>query len=102
MVGEDIEYLYLLLHSKAITYLFKTFYAGGGLGERGYRYKKKFLERLPIPKFSTLSAESQKVIEELYQGKPSFDYPPLSRLLYQLYNFSEEEALYIESGGCWK
>ncbi|WP_172917030.1 TaqI-like C-terminal specificity domain-containing protein [Capnocytophaga canis] len=50
MTGNDLEYLYHLLHSKIITYFFKTFYAGGGLGKDGYRYKKAFLEKLPIPK----------------------------------------------------
>ena len=50
MAGEHLEYLCHLLHSKTITYFFKTFYAGGGLGGDGYRYKKAFLERLPIPK----------------------------------------------------
>ena len=50
MTGEHLEYLYHLLHSKTATYFFKTFYAGGGLGETGYRYKKAFLENLPVPK----------------------------------------------------
>ncbi|WP_237022023.1 Eco57I restriction-modification methylase domain-containing protein [Helicobacter cinaedi] len=46
----SLHYLLGILHSKLITYAFKEFYAGGGLGESGYRYKKAFLERLPIPK----------------------------------------------------
>ena len=29
--------------------LYKKFYSGGGLGGRGLRFKKEFLERLPIP-----------------------------------------------------
>ena len=31
-------------------YIFKNYYAGGGLGEKGIRYKKAFLNNLPIPK----------------------------------------------------
>ena len=50
MTGNDLEYLYGILHSKLFTYFFKTFYSGGGLGEKGIRYKKVFLEKLPIPK----------------------------------------------------
>lgn len=50
MTGDDLEYLYHLLQSKPVTYFFKTFYSGGGLGNEGYRYKKMFLEKLPVPK----------------------------------------------------
>ena len=53
MTGSNLDYLYNLLHSKIITYFFKTFYAGGGLGVDGYRYKKAFLERLPIPQIKS-------------------------------------------------
>ncbi|MGL2449598.1 DUF7149 domain-containing protein [Helicobacter pylori] len=49
LTGEHLRYLLGMLHSKLITFAFKTFYAGGGLGESGYRYKKAFIERLPIP-----------------------------------------------------
>ncbi|SUP95248.1 TaqI-like C-terminal specificity domain [Weeksella virosa] len=49
MTGEHLEYLYHLLNSKTATYFFKTFYAGGSLGNEGFRYKKAFLEKLPIP-----------------------------------------------------
>ena len=48
MTGNHLEYLCKLLHTKVITYFFRSFYAGGGLGEKGYRYKKAFLEKLPI------------------------------------------------------
>lgn len=61
MTGKNIEYLYKLFHTKAITFFFKTFYAGGGLGENGYRYKKAFLENLPIPKFSNTDLQQMKI-----------------------------------------
>ena len=49
ITGKDIKYLISNLNSKPVTYFFKTFYAGGGLGEKGFRYKKAFLINLPIP-----------------------------------------------------
>ena len=52
ITGENLEYLIQMLHSNIVTYFFKTFYAGGGLGESGIRYKKAFLENLPIPKLT--------------------------------------------------
>ena len=80
MVGEYLEYLYDVLHSKIATYIFKTFYAGGGLGNGGYRYKKAFLELLPIP-------------------KPNADFVQydIEAELAKLYSLSEEEIVYIVS-----
>ena len=69
MSGDNLEYLYNVLHTNAVTYFFKTFYAGGGLGNDGFRYKKAFLEKLPIPKpIGTYNKETiEKEILELYQ-----------------------------------
>ncbi|MFQ3574493.1 MAG: TaqI-like C-terminal specificity domain-containing protein, partial [Thermodesulfovibrionales bacterium] len=50
MTGKYLKYLIAILNSKPVTFFFKQFYAGGGLGEEGYRYKKAFLEQLPITK----------------------------------------------------
>jgi len=80
MVGENLEYLYDVLHSKIATYLFKTFYAGGGLGNDGYRYKKAFLELLPIPKPMRKYERSE------------IDYE-----LAKLYQFTDEEIKAISS-----
>ena len=81
MTGENLEYLYHLLHSKTITYFFKTFYAGGGLGGDGYRYKKVFLEKLPIPKPILPISLEENTIENS---------------IYKLYGFSEEEIKFIK------
>ena len=68
MTGEGLENLYHAFHTNIVTYIFKRFYAGGGLGEEGYRYKKAFFEKLPIPKecisndFNKTTAE-QKLIK---------------------------------------
>jgi hypothetical protein len=69
MTGENLEFLYHAFHTKAVTYFFKTFYAGGGLGEEGFRYKKKFLENLPVPKnFSEFDLNDKELsICKLYQ-----------------------------------
>lgn len=49
ITGDNLEYLVQILNSELVAYIFKKFYAGGGLGDTGYRYKKVFLENLPIP-----------------------------------------------------
>ena len=80
MVGEYLEYLYDVLHSKIATYIFKTFYAGGGLGNEGYRYKKAFLELMPIPK-PLRKYERSEIEHELAK----------------LYHFADEEINAISS-----
>lgn len=101
----SLHYLLGILHSKLITYAFKEFYAGGGLGESGYRYKKAFLERLPIPKVdSKTEAEFIQIVQEILEKKKvdsTIDTPTLEskldNLVYQLYNLSDDEVAIIEN-----
>ncbi|NHB35317.1 class I SAM-dependent DNA methyltransferase [Helicobacter pylori] len=109
LTGEHLRYLLGMLHSKLITFAFKTFYAGGGLGESGYRYKKAFIERLPIPKITEKNQElADKItalVEQILQAKakdPKANTQRLEKeidaLVYQLYNLTDEEIKIIENG----
>ncbi len=109
LTGEHLRYLLGMLHSKLITFAFKTFYAGGGLGESGYRYKKAFIERLPIPQITEKNQElAQKITdyaEQILQAKakdPKANTQELEKeidaLVYQLYNLTDEEIKIIEDG----
>ncbi|WP_187881457.1 class I SAM-dependent DNA methyltransferase [Helicobacter pylori] len=109
LTGEHLHYLLGMLHSKLITFAFKTFYAGGGLGESGYRYKKAFIERLPIPKITTKNQELADKItdyaEQILQAKakdPKANTQKLEKeidaLVYQLYHLTDEEIKIIENG----
>ncbi|MCQ2635232.1 class I SAM-dependent DNA methyltransferase [Helicobacter pylori] len=109
LTGEHLRYLLGMLHSKLITFAFKTFYAGGGLGESGYRYKKAFIERLPIPKITEKNQElAQKITDgakqilELKEKDPKANTQRLEKeidaLVYQLYNLTDEEIKIIENG----
>ncbi|NHB45062.1 class I SAM-dependent DNA methyltransferase [Helicobacter pylori] len=109
LTGEHLRYLLGMLHSKLITFAFKTFYAGGGLGESGYRYKKAFIERLPIPKITTKNQELADKItdcaERILQSKakdPKANTQELEKeidaLVYQLYHLTDEEIKTIEDG----
>lgn len=109
LTGEHLRYLLGMLHSKLITFAFKTFYAGGGLGESGYRYKKAFIERLPIPK---ITPENQKLARKITDGAeailkvkekdPKANTQGLEKeidaLVYRLYNLTDEEIKIIEDG----
>ena len=82
MTGKDIQYLYHAFHTQIMTYIFKRFYAGGGLGEEGYRYKKAFFEKLPIPKACISN---------------SFDKLSAEEFLIKIFKFTEAEIKFIES-----
>ncbi|WP_414600443.1 TaqI-like C-terminal specificity domain-containing protein [Helicobacter pylori] len=109
LTGEHLRYLLGMLHSKLITFAFKTFYAGGGLGESGYRYKKAFIERLPIPQITPQNQElarkitdCAKAILEAKEKDPKANTQELEKeidaLVYQLYNLTDEEIKTIEEG----
>ncbi|WQU89463.1 class I SAM-dependent DNA methyltransferase [Helicobacter pylori] len=109
LTGEHLHYLLGMLHSQLVTFAFKTFYAGGGLGESGYRYKKAFIERLPIPQITQKNQElAQKITdctERILKSKekdPKANTQELEKeidaLVYQLYNLTDEEIKIIEDG----
>ncbi|PUD75283.1 type IIG restriction enzyme/methyltransferase [Helicobacter pylori] len=109
LTGEHLRYLLGMLHSKLITFAFKTFYAGGGLGESGYRYKKAFIERLPIPKITEKNQEladkitdGAEAILALKEKDPKANTQKLEKeidaLVYQLYHLTDEEIKTIEYG----
>ncbi|WQW55138.1 class I SAM-dependent DNA methyltransferase [Helicobacter pylori] len=109
LTGEHLRYLLGMLHSKLITFAFKTFYAGGGLGESGYRYKKAFIERLPIPQITEKNQEladkitdCAKQILALKEKDPKANTQELEKeidaLVYQLYHLTDEEIKIIENG----
>ncbi|UOS56568.1 class I SAM-dependent DNA methyltransferase [Helicobacter pylori] len=109
LTGEHLHYLLGMLHSKLITFAFKTFYAGGRLGESGYRYKKAFIERLPIPqitpqnqKLADKITDCAKAILEAKEKDPKANTQELEKeidaLVYQLYHLTDAEIKIIEEG----
>jgi adenine-specific DNA-methyltransferase len=53
-----LKFLTAILNSKAAGYFYATYYCGGSLGHNGLRYKKEFLQKLPVPDLN------QKIIEQ--------------------------------------
>jgi type II restriction/modification system DNA methylase subunit YeeA len=108
MTGENIKYICGLLNSKPVAFFFKKYYAGGGLGEKGYRYKKAFLENLPIPSTNDdnepIVTQIETLVAEILTAKkqyPQTDTKQLERqidqLVYQLYDLTEDEIAIIEN-----
>ncbi len=124
MTGSNLKYLLGILNSKPGAYFFKTFYAGGGLGEKGYRYKKIFLEKLPIPlvnpkikfivskidnlvdkmlslnknlnQISDKKANERTKIEEKIKEEIERTDKKIDELIYKIYNITDKEKEIIE------
>ncbi|EAJ0126991.1 class I SAM-dependent DNA methyltransferase [Campylobacter coli] len=108
LTGENLKYLIAFLNNDFVAFIFKTFYAGGNLGENGFRYKKAFLEKLPIPK---INSKNQKIADELInlvdeilkvkeQDKNANTQElenKINSLVYKLYNLNEEEIKIIKN-----
>ncbi|MEP0860503.1 MAG: class I SAM-dependent DNA methyltransferase, partial [Ignavibacterium sp.] len=107
MTGKNLKYICGLLNSNPITFFFKKWYAGGGLGEEGYRYKKAFIEDLPFP---TITPDNQSIVEKIEtfvdkilsakkqnpQADTSVWEKEIDNLVYQLYELTPEEIEIIE------
>ena len=83
MTGESLKYLLALLNSRPVTHFYKKFYAGGDLRGGTFRYKKAFLENLPIPKVSKeleapfeVLAEYILFLNKLGEKEPINEYVP--------------------------
>ncbi|MCC5945637.1 MAG: class I SAM-dependent DNA methyltransferase [Bernardetiaceae bacterium] len=106
MTGENLKYLIAMLNSNFITWAFKKFYAGGGLGEKGFRYKKAFLAELPIPQISEVEqqpfVEKVDAILERKRRDAAADTSDLEAqidaMVYQLYGLSKAEIQIVEGG----
>lgn len=107
IVGENLKYLTAMLNSKLLSWTFKNFYAGGGLGASGFRYKKVFLEKLPIVKPTNKNQEYTKKIESLVNkilakkkadinADISNETNKIDNLVYELYQLTDEEIKIIE------
>ncbi|HEC1748132.1 Eco57I restriction-modification methylase domain-containing protein [Campylobacter sp. IFREMER_LSEM_CL1846] len=107
LTGENLKYLIAFLNNDFVAFMFKMFYAGGNLGENGFRYKKAFLERLPIPKINSknekLANELISLVDEILNLKEQdknantkTQEDKINSIVYKLYNLNEEEIKIIE------
>ncbi|EAL2830497.1 class I SAM-dependent DNA methyltransferase [Campylobacter lari] len=108
LTGENLKYLIAFLNNDFVAFIFKTFYAGGNLGKNGFRYKKAFLERLPIPKINSknekLANELISLVDEILNLKEQdknantkAQEDKINSIVYKLYNLTEEEIKIIEN-----
>ena len=111
MTGEYLKYLIAILNSKPAAFFFKHFYAGGGLGESGYRYKKAFLNQLPIPQISeskqkpfidlvdqilAIAKDEDYFANPAKQAKVKEYERQIDQMVYELYGLTPEEIGVVE------
>lgn len=105
LTGKYLKLLIGILHSVAFTFFFKNFYSGGQLGKSGYRYKKVFLEKTPIPLPNNKNHELIQRIEDIVNTiltnrqkskDTSTEETEINKLVYQLYGLTDEEVDFIE------
>ncbi|MGB4665385.1 MAG: TaqI-like C-terminal specificity domain-containing protein, partial [Bacteroidales bacterium] len=107
MTGKHIKYICGLLNSKSLSYFFKTYYAGGGLGKEGYRYKKAFIEKLPIPPITpsnqSIVSQIESLVDNILSAKKENHAADTSEwekeidsLVYKLYDLTDEEIAIVE------
>ena len=106
MTGKNLKYLIAILNSKTFTFLFKNFYSGGFLGNKGYRYKKVYLEKVPIPvpdkKNLNLIEKNVKDIIKFHLKKDSQNLIKIKesennieKLVQNIYQLTSEEIILI-------
>lgn len=105
LTGENLKYLNGVLCSKAVEYYLKTELRT--LGKTSIQYSKQYMEKLPIPEITEDNQETADKIETLVneiiilketdnEADISTQQSEIDKLVYQLYNLTNEEIEMIE------
>ncbi|MEI7787196.1 MAG: Eco57I restriction-modification methylase domain-containing protein [Chlorobiaceae bacterium] len=97
LTGENTRYLTALLNSQLLTFVFRAFYAGGDLRGDTFRYKKVFLQNLPVIKSTGQVTSLLELLVDYVQTtkvkkqnlQSAFFEQLIDALVYELY-FSDE------------
>lgn len=95
ITGENLYSLIAFLNSKIYSSIYKLFYAGGGLGDSGFRYKKNFLETLPLV-YPTIENEAffKNLVNKIYEGDRFAD-EQIENKIQQLLGLTHDEKKYL-------
>ena len=99
IVGNNLKYHLGVLNSSVIAFYLPTI--ATGLGKKGVRYFKQFVEKLPVPRMNektcTIVQLVDKVIHSKRDGKNTDSLESeIDRLVYQLYGLTEAEIDLVE------
>lgn len=99
MTGEHIHELLAVFNSKFFHFSFAKWYAGGGLGGSGIRFKGEFIKNFPVP---LITDHNQSIYTEMAELALSMDSnnksltDTIDKLVYKLYKLSDSEISLIE------
>ena len=104
ITGSDLKILVGLLSSKLMTFAYKRYCSGTVLGAKGYQYNKHALEKLPV---ASIPASQQQsfitLVDQILDAKhidPNAEISSLEdeidKLVYELYNLTEDEIAIVE------
>ena len=104
LTGEYLHYLVAIFNSKCWDFIFKKFYAGGGLGDEGFRYKSEFMLDTTIPEVDkNILKEIEGLVDEILKIKSknsnedvSIIEKEIDKIVYKLYNLNDGEIRLIE------
>lgn len=95
LVWKYLKYLCVLLNSKFISFIFKNFYSIN-LWSKWYRYLAQYMVNLPIPiPNNEIYSKFSEILDLKMKGE-ELDDNEIDKLIYWLYNLSEDEIQYIE------
>ena len=104
ITGSDLKILVGLLSSTLMTFVYKQYYSGTVLGNKGYQYNKHALEKLPVVKIPVAEQQSFiTLVDQILEVKttdPDADVSDLENkidgIVYLLYNLTAEEIEIVE------
>ncbi len=102
MIGKNLHLILAVVSSKLGVYAFTKYYCGTQFDEKGFRYKKEFLEKLPIPKIPESQQKPfiklvDKILISKKSGKETHDLESqIDTLVYELYDLTADEIKIIE------
>ncbi len=104
ITGSDLKILVGLLSSTLLTFVYRQYYGGTVLGNKGYQYNKHALEELPVIEISATEQRSFiSLVDQILDAKRADSDADVSELesdidqvVYSLYNLTAEEIAIVE------
>lgn len=107
MTGSNLSLIIAVLNSKAGVYFFVNWFAGPKFDNKGFRYKKMYLENFLVP---VVTPENKNIVDRVIadvdqiltikktnsKADTSVEEKEIDQLVYQLYGLTEEEIKIIE------
>jgi len=107
LTGERIKFFLGLFNSRLFKLSFAKYYAGGGLGDKGIRFKSEFMKEYPVPEITSQNITFvniiEKVADEILCSRSQDTCPDttawereIDEAVYRLYDLTDDEIGIIE------